>query len=114
IPAPSQLLCVLLLWLPDFVLTQTPASVALSPGERATFTCRASQSVGSSLAWYQQKPGQALRRLIYGASSRVSGIPAWFSGSGSGTDYTLSISCLEPGDAAVYYCQESVVPPTQS
>uniref|UniRef100_A0A8C5YQ55 Ig-like domain-containing protein n=1 Tax=Marmota marmota marmota TaxID=9994 RepID=A0A8C5YQ55_MARMA len=88
----------------EIVLTQTPASVALSPGERVTLTCRASQSVGSYLAWYQKKPGQAPRHLIYGASSRASGIPAQFSGSGSETDYTLSISSLEPEDAAVYYC----------
>ncbi|VTJ89788.1 Hypothetical predicted protein, partial [Marmota monax] len=88
----------------EIVLTQTPASVALSPGERVTLTFMASQSVGSYLAWYQQKPGQAPRCLIYGASSRASGISAWFSGSGSGTDYTLSISSLEPEDAAVYYC----------
>ncbi|VTJ87920.1 Hypothetical predicted protein, partial [Marmota monax] len=71
--------------------------------ERVTLTCMASQSVGSYLAWYQQKPGQAPRCIIYGASRRASGVPAWFSGSGSGTDYTLSISSLEPGDAALYY-----------
>ncbi|VTJ85705.1 Hypothetical predicted protein [Marmota monax] len=58
-------------------------------GERATLTCRASQSVGSSLAWYQQKPGQASRCHIYGASSWASVISALFSGSGSGKDYTL-------------------------
>uniref|UniRef100_A0A8C9PR98 Ig-like domain-containing protein n=1 Tax=Spermophilus dauricus TaxID=99837 RepID=A0A8C9PR98_SPEDA len=88
----------------EIVLTQTPASVALSPGERATLTCKAIQSVSSYIAWYQQKPGQAPRCLIYGASSRASSIPTRFSGSGSGIDYTFSISSLEPGDAAVYYC----------
>ncbi|KAF7479428.1 hypothetical protein GHT09_009463 [Marmota monax] len=77
--APSQLLCVLLLHL---------------PGERATLTCRASQSVGSSFSLYQQKPGKAPRCLILGTSSRASGIPARFSGSGSGTAFTLP---LQPG-----------------
>uniref|UniRef100_A0A8C9I3Y2 Ig-like domain-containing protein n=1 Tax=Piliocolobus tephrosceles TaxID=591936 RepID=A0A8C9I3Y2_9PRIM len=90
----------------ETVVTQSPATLSLSPGERATLSCRTSQSVGSYLAWYQQKPGQAPRLLIYGASSRATGIPDKFSGSGSGTDFTLTISSLEPGDVGVYYCQQ--------
>uniref|UniRef100_A0A8C6A3Q8 Ig-like domain-containing protein n=1 Tax=Marmota marmota marmota TaxID=9994 RepID=A0A8C6A3Q8_MARMA len=81
--------------------------MVLSPGERATLTCRASQSVGSSFSLYQQKPGKAPICLIYGASSNASGIPAQFSGSGSGTDFKLRISSVEAEDAGVYYYMQS-------
>uniref|UniRef100_A0A8D2I4M4 Ig-like domain-containing protein n=1 Tax=Urocitellus parryii TaxID=9999 RepID=A0A8D2I4M4_UROPR len=90
----------------DITMTQSPSSLPVSHGDRVTITCRASQSINSWLAWYQQKPGQAPKPLIYKASNLQFGVPTRFSGSGSGTDYTLAISSVEPEDVATYYCQQ--------
>uniref|UniRef100_A0A8C4VBZ2 Ig-like domain-containing protein n=1 Tax=Gopherus evgoodei TaxID=1825980 RepID=A0A8C4VBZ2_9SAUR len=80
----------------QMVMTQTPESLAVSPGDRVTINCKASSSTGNVIAWYQQKPGQAPKLLIYVGS-----------GSGSGyTDYTLTISSAEAEDAGDYYCQQ--------
>uniref|UniRef100_A0A8I6GA77 Ig-like domain-containing protein n=1 Tax=Rattus norvegicus TaxID=10116 RepID=A0A8I6GA77_RAT len=100
----------------DIVLTQSPV-LAVSLGQRATISCRASQSVSISsinlMHWYQQKPGQQPKLLIYRASNLASGIPARFSGSGSGTDFTLTIDPVQADDIAAYYCQQSrESPPT--
>uniref|UniRef100_A0A8C5XQA6 Ig-like domain-containing protein n=1 Tax=Microcebus murinus TaxID=30608 RepID=A0A8C5XQA6_MICMU len=106
--SPLQLLGLLLLWAPasrgEIVLTQSPAFLSGTPGEKATLTCRASQSIGTSLHWYQQKPGQPPKLLVKYASQSVS---SGFSGSGSGTDFTLTISSLKAEDAATYYCQQN-------
>nr|8HC7_L Chain L, Light chain variable region of YB9-258 [Homo sapiens] len=91
----------------DIQMTQSPSSVSASVGDRVTITCRASQGIGSWLAWYQQKPGKAPQLLIYAASTLQSGVPPRFSGSGSGTDFTLTITSLQPEDFASYYCQQA-------
>ncbi|EMP41492.1 Ig kappa chain V-IV region B17 [Chelonia mydas] len=109
--AQVQLIWLLMLWIQDasgqIVMTQTPESLAVSPGDRVTINCKASSSVGSWMSWYQQKSGQAPKLLIYSASTRPSGVPDRFSGSGSGTDFTFTISRVEADDAGDYYCLQS-------
>uniref|UniRef100_A0A8C5YTE9 Ig-like domain-containing protein n=1 Tax=Marmota marmota marmota TaxID=9994 RepID=A0A8C5YTE9_MARMA len=90
----------------DITMTLSPSSLPVSCGDSVTITCRASQKINNWLAWYQQKPGQAPKPLIYRASSLQSGIPSRFSGSGSGIDFTLTISSMEPEDVATYFCQQ--------
>ncbi|KAK2834012.1 hypothetical protein Q7C36_014713 [Tachysurus vachellii] len=90
----------------EIVVTQSPGSQSVSPGESVTLTCTTSADVSSYLAWYLQKPGEAPKLLIYYASTRQSGIPDRFSGSGSGTQYSLKISGVQAEDAGDYYCQQ--------
>uniref|UniRef100_K7G8P7 Ig-like domain-containing protein n=1 Tax=Pelodiscus sinensis TaxID=13735 RepID=K7G8P7_PELSI len=108
----APLLCLLLFWIQgssgQIVLTQFPESLAVSPGDTVTIRCKASSSIGAAIAWYQQKSGQAPKLLVYAASSRPSGVPDRFSDSGSGTDFTLTISQAEADDAGNYYCQQHI------
>ena len=83
-----------------------PSSVSGSLGQRVSITCSGSSSnVGNGyVSWYQLIPGSAPRTLIYGDTSRASGVPDRFSGSRSGNTATLTISSLQAEDEADYFC----------
>ncbi|XP_073799550.1 immunoglobulin kappa light chain [Danio rerio] len=90
----------------QITVTQSP-SVTAQAGQAVSITCKTSTAVwnGNHLAWYQQKPGEAPKLLIYYATTRYSNTPSRFSGGGSRTDFTLSISGVQTEDAGDYYCQ---------
>nr|7K75_B Chain B, Light chain of MAD2-6 IgA Fab [Homo sapiens]7K75_D Chain D, Light chain of MAD2-6 IgA Fab [Homo sapiens]7K75_J Chain J, Light chain of MAD2-6 IgA Fab [Homo sapiens]7K75_N Chain N, Light chain of MAD2-6 IgA Fab [Homo sapiens]7K76_B Chain B, Light chain of MAD2-6 IgG Fab [Homo sapiens]7K76_L Chain L, Light chain of MAD2-6 IgG Fab [Homo sapiens] len=90
----------------DIQMTQSPSSLSASVGDRVTITCQASQDIRNYLNWYQQRPGKAPKLLIFDASNLETGVPSRFSGSGSGTHFTFTISSLQPEDIATYYCQQ--------
>ncbi|OBS69756.1 hypothetical protein A6R68_01704, partial [Neotoma lepida] len=100
----------------DIVMTQTPLSLSVTIGQSASISCQSSQSLLYSdgktyLNWFLQRPGQSPQRLIYQVSKLNPGVPDRFSGSGSGTDFTLKISRVEAEDLGVYYCMQGSYPP---
>ncbi|OBS66522.1 hypothetical protein A6R68_04941, partial [Neotoma lepida] len=118
----TQVLMSLLFWMSgacaDTVLTQSPSSLAVSAGEKVTISCKSSQNLLYSenqknyLAWYQQKPGQSPNLLISWASTWNTGVPDRFIGSGSGTDFTLTISSVQAEDLGDYYCMQDYYLPS--
>uniref|UniRef100_A0A673AL63 Ig-like domain-containing protein n=1 Tax=Sphaeramia orbicularis TaxID=375764 RepID=A0A673AL63_9TELE len=89
------------------VTVTQPGAVSSDLGASTTITCTTSQDVYGSneLNWYQQRDGETPKLLIYYATNRQSGISSRFSGSGSNSHFTLTISDVQAEDAAVYYCQ---------
>uniref|UniRef100_A0A3B3WY22 Ig-like domain-containing protein n=1 Tax=Poecilia mexicana TaxID=48701 RepID=A0A3B3WY22_9TELE len=91
------------------VTVTQPGSVRSAVGESVTINCRTSQRVYSwnsqdYMAWYQQKDGKFPKLLMVDANRPADGIPSRFSGSGSSSDFTLTISGVRAEDAAVYLC----------
>uniref|UniRef100_A0A3B3C3V1 Ig-like domain-containing protein n=1 Tax=Oryzias melastigma TaxID=30732 RepID=A0A3B3C3V1_ORYME len=94
------------------VTVTQPGAVSAAVGGSVSIPCRTSFRVNyyknnHQLSWYQQKDGEAPKLLIYYAHNRTSETPTRFTGSsgeGSDYDFTLTISDVQPEDAAVYYC----------
>ncbi|VCW66760.1 unnamed protein product, partial [Gulo gulo] len=90
----------------EAVVTQEP-SLTVSPGETVTLTCASSYGAVSDRhypCWFQQKPGQSPRTLIYNTHNKPSWTPARFSGSLLGGKAVLTLTGAQPEDEAEYHC----------
>ncbi|XP_072425671.1 immunoglobulin lambda-1 light chain-like [Chiloscyllium punctatum] len=91
-------------------LKQTIPSITKTVGKTARFKCEVEGltiSNNNPLHWYQQKPGQALTRILYYGSgiSRDSGFGDRFKAEKSNNnEFSLTIEKLQKEDTATYYC----------
>ncbi|MBN3291161.1 KV5A2 protein, partial [Polypterus senegalus] len=87
-------------------VTQPSAPKSVSIGGSVTFSCTTGSDVSNYLNWYQQRPGEKPKILIYNTNNRYTDTPSRFTGSGSGTSYSLTITGVQSEDAGHYYCQQ--------
>ncbi|NXI69558.1 VPRE3 protein, partial [Anseranas semipalmata] len=99
----------------QLVLTQ-PATVLVLPGQTARLSCTLSPQYNISdfgIAWYQQRPGQALRYLLYYNSEhdkhKAARIPDRFSATKdlARNACILIITDAQEEDNGNYYCSLS-------
>ncbi|XP_042193558.1 immunoglobulin lambda-1 light chain-like [Callorhinchus milii] len=104
-----QVLAALLMCLHDttaaVTLTQ-PTSISTSPGNTVKITCIMSGATRSGnywTSWYQQKPGSGPVFVWDETRGTAGSIPGRFTGSVDSSMH-LTISGVQPEDAADYYC----------
>uniref|UniRef100_W5N9P0 Ig-like domain-containing protein n=1 Tax=Lepisosteus oculatus TaxID=7918 RepID=W5N9P0_LEPOC len=93
----------------QITVTQGPSVRSVLQGQTVTVSCKTSSPVysdsnGERMAWYHQKSEGAPRLVIYLVNKLNSRTTSRFSGSGSGTDFTLTITGVQAEDAGDYYC----------
>ncbi|XP_053225763.1 uncharacterized protein LOC128404297 [Podarcis raffonei] len=80
-----------------------PASESVAPGQTIKLSCTTSDT-GYYVGWYQQRSGQAPCFVQREGGSRGEGIPDRFTASRSGNIGYLTITNVQAGDEAIYYC----------
>uniref|UniRef100_A0A452QAD2 Immunoglobulin V-set domain-containing protein n=1 Tax=Ursus americanus TaxID=9643 RepID=A0A452QAD2_URSAM len=91
----------------EAVVTQEP-SLTVSPEGTVTLTCASSTGTVTNAHypyWFQQKPGQSPRTLIFNTNSKLSWTPARFSGSLLGGKAALTLTGAQPEDEDEYHYQ---------